>query len=110
MEELLEFDCVIYLNNTKENQEAEKLRDMGINVPEEDGTKEEKIVKYSFNAKNIVEVRETFVEYQNEWQPAVCVMFGALDRVMTETPPLLTTYGEFKRRLNEYNKESTKTK
>lgn len=105
MEELLEFNVVAYLKNKKHNQELEKLKEMGVPVPEEE-EKEEKLVKYSFNPKTIIEYRQSFVEYMGEWRDATVVSFT--DHVY-ETPPLLIHYDMFKQKLKEWNETNKKT-
>lgn len=111
MENLLEYKVVIYLNNAKAEEQAEKYRDLGIQIPEEEQEVEEKIVKYSFNISGeIVEIRETFVKYLSEWLPAICVSFTTKEGTFIDTPPLLVTYEEFKRNLNEHNKKNTQVK
>jgi len=107
MESLLEFNCIVYLKNDEADSQAEKFVDMGIPVPEEIEEQEERIVKYSFDASNIAEVRETFIKYKGEWEDAVCATFAMTDKVITETPPLLVSYEEFKRKVNEYNQKSS---
>lgn len=105
MEEQLEFEVVIYLKDSSKDLEIEKYLDMGIDIPEEE--LEERIVKYSFNPTKILEVRQTFVKYRGDWRDAVIVTYGDRD---FETPPLLTTFEEFKRKVNEHNKKIIKTK
>lgn len=105
MEEQLEFEVVIYLKDSSKDLEVEKYLDMGIDyVPEE---QEERIVKYSFNPTKILEVRQTFVKYRGDWRDSVIVTYGDDN---FETPPLLATFEEFKRKVNEHNKKIIETK
>lgn len=104
----MEFDYVIYLNNTKEQESNSKLRELGLEVTESD-LKEERIAKFSFDVSSIAEIRETFVDYNDSWESAVCCVY-VCNNVTIDTPPLLIGYEEFKKRIDEYNKESIKTK
>lgn len=98
MENLVEFTCIIVTTDS----EDERLVDMGIQT--EESIIQEKIVRYSFNPATITEVRETYTKYRGEWQPAVVATFTDSNY---ETPPLLTTYDEFKQKINEHNKKNT---
>ncbi len=109
MEKLLEFDCIVYLSKPSEDRQAEKYRDLGINMPEEDEQEGEKIVKYAFDASKVIEVRETFAYYKSEWIPATGVVYMVGD-IVADTPPLLIAYKDFKNILNEHIQKSLKTK
>lgn len=107
MERLIEFNCIVYLKNDKAQEEVRKFEDMGMTFPVEEQENEEKIVKYSFDASKIAEIRETFIKYKGEWQNAVCATFAMTDKVITETPPLLISYEDFKRKVNEHNQKNS---
>jgi hypothetical protein len=96
----------------REKEEEEKLRALGLEpsggIPK---APEEIIVKYSFEATEIKEVRETFIKYQGELHPAVVATFKISQEVIQETPPLLCTWDEFHSKIYEqYNKKSLKAK
>lgn len=99
---LLEFDVIIYLKDDNAKKEANKLRDMGIEVPEVE-EKEEKIAKYSFNPSEIYEYRQTYVKYKGDILDAVTVTFTSH---LYETPALLIHYDEFKERLKQWNENN----
>ena len=101
MDNLIEFKILVIL----QNDNIQKLLDMGIEPSEE--TTDQKFVKYSFDPTNIVEVRQTYVEYKGEWLDAVVVTFTENNY---ETPPLLVHYDKFKTMINEHNTKSTETK
>lgn len=102
---MIEYTCVGYLS--KDDKEIERYEDFNIPIPEE--SQMEKIVLYSFKPYEIIEVRETFVTYEDEWQPAVAITYSSKDGNVFYTPALLVSYTEFKKRLNEYYKEDVKT-
>lgn len=102
----MEFDCIVYLMDDKSEEELEKYENLGIELPEEEEYEDQKIVKYSFDASNIVEIRQTFIKYKDNFMDAVCVTF-LMDRVPSTTPPLLISYNNFKEKLNEYNKKGS---
>jgi len=107
MEKLIEFNYVIYLNDdTPGTPEEEKLKDLGINI-EEENKETEKIVVYSFLPTDIVELRDTFIKYKQNWHRAVVASYLANDKVLIETPPLFITREDFKREVNEQNQKST---
>lgn len=103
MSKLLEYNIVLYLKNDKADRELEMYEDMGIEVPQEQV--KEKIVKYSFYPKNIKEIRQSFVSYNGEWLDATVCIYS---EQLLETPPLLVEYEEFKKAIDEYNKEDIK--
>ena len=98
MNRMLEFEVLVIL----QDDQTQKWEDMGI-TPSEDNM-EQRFVKYSFDPSTVVEMRQTFVEYKGEWLDAVVCTYTENN---FETPPLLVHYNEFKRMLDEYNKEST---
>lgn len=98
MNKMLEFEVLVIL----QDDQTQKWENMGI-IPSEDSM-EQRFVKYSFDPSTIVEMRQTFVKYQEEWLDAVVCTFTENN---FETPPLLVHYDKFKRMLDEYNKEST---
>ena len=98
MNKMLEFEVLVIL----QDDQTQKWENMGI-IPSEDSI-EQRFVKYAFDPSTIVEMRQTFVKYQEEWLDAVVCTFTENN---FETPPLLVHYNKFKRMLDEYNKEST---
>ena len=102
---LIEFNIVSILVDDSVDREREKYLEMGMDIPE-DKSQEEKIVKYAFDCSKIVEVRQTFVRYKGEFLPAVVATYS---KDLLYTPPLLTTFEEFKNKVNEHNKQNTKT-
>jgi hypothetical protein len=104
---LLEFEIVVYLKDgAGYKEEEERLQFLGIKKKEEE-IKVDKIVNYAFCPDKIIEVRDTFVTYNETWEKAiVCVYISG--KYNYETPPLLTTYEEFKTKLDEYYKEKSK--
>ena len=98
MDKMLEFEILVIL----QDDQTQKWEDMGI-IPSE-GHMEQRFVKYAFDPTTIVEVRQTFVKYKQEWLDAVVCTYTENN---FETPPLLVHYKEFKRMLDEYNKKST---
>jgi len=107
LENLIEFDVIIYYNgdDEKSQQEIEKYLDMGMEPPEPDGTKKEEIVKYYFDCSDIKEIRETKITYEDNWRKAIVVTFSSRFIV---TPPLLCTIEEFKARINEHYQKNIK--
>lgn len=99
MEEFMEFDIVVHQYDST----TEKLEGMGIDAP-----KEEKIVKYSFKGDDLIEIRQTFVEYEGDNYDSVVVSYNVAG-VCYMTPPLLVSYEKFKTQYNEHYKKSTKT-
>lgn len=95
MEDFMEFDIVVH----HYDKEAEKLENMGIDAP-----KQEKIVKYLFKSRDIIEVRQTFVEYEEEDYDSVVVSYNVGGNCYV-TPPLLVSYDNFKKRYDEYYKK-----
>lgn len=96
MDKMLEFEILVIL----QDDQTQKWEDMGI-IPSEDYM-EQRFVKYAFDPTTIVEVRQTFVKYKQEWLDAVVCTYTENN---FETPPLLVHYKEFKRMLDEYNKK-----
>ena len=96
-DKFLEFDVVIYYVD----EQTRKFEEMGL-----EPVKEERIVKYSFDATKVLEIRQTFVNYKEEPVDAVVVTWG--DNY--ETPPLMISYDEFKVKYNEYYKKDTSIK
>lgn len=101
MENLLEFKIVI----TLVDNEVQKLYDMGI-VPNDENANE-KMVKYCFDVSNIVEMRQTYVKYKEQWLDAVVVSYSE-EYIMT--PPLVIHYDELKKILNEHHNKNIKIK
>jgi len=109
MENLIEFECVAFLNNESAQKEKQKYEELGIDIPEEDTSNiDERIVKYCFDPTHIVEAKQTFIRYKGEWVDAVIAMYLMNGKLPNETPFLLTTYKEFKERIDEHNKKSFK--
>ena len=98
MDKMLEFEILVIL----QDNQTQKWKDIGI-IPSEDHM-EQRFVKYAFDPTTIVEVRQTFVKYKQEWLDAVVCTYTENN---FKTPPLLVHYKEFKRMLDEYNKKST---
>ena len=98
MDKMLEFEILVIL----QDDQTQKWEDMGIILSEDH--MEQRFVKYAFDPTTIVEVRQTFVKYKQEWLDAVVCTYTENN---FETPPLLVHYKEFKRMLDEYNKKST---
>ncbi len=105
----MEFNVIVYLSNPKASAEAERLEEMGIKIPDDNSGIEERIVKYAFDASNIVEIRETLSKFGDGWEPAISVTYMVKGKVF-DTPPLLIEYQEFKKIINGNNKKSTETK
>ena len=99
MDKMLEFEILVIL----QDDQTQKWEDMGI-IPNEEHM-EQRFVKYAFDPTTIVEIRQTFVKYKQEWLDAIVCTYTENN---FETPPLLIHYKEFKRMLDEYNKKSTK--
>lgn len=99
MEDYMEFDIVVH----QWDKDVEKLENMGIDAP-----KEEKIVKYLFKSRDIVEIRQSFVEYLDENYDAVVVSYN-VGGTCYVTPPLLVSYDNFKIKYDEYYKKGAKT-
>ena len=97
MDKMLEFEILVIL----QDDQTQRWEEMGIIPNEED--REQRFVKYAFNPTTIVEVRQTFVKYKQEWLDAVVCTFTENN---FETPPLLVHYDKFKRMLDEYNKKN----
>lgn len=65
MDKMLEFEILVIL----QDDQTQKWEDMGI-IPSEDNM-EQRFVKYAFDPSTIVEMRQTFVKYKEEWLDAV---------------------------------------
>lgn len=96
MEDFMEFDIVVHHYNS----ETERLENLGIDAP-----KDEKIVKYSFKATDLIELRQTYVEYEGETYDSVVVSYDVKGTCYV-TPPLLVSYENFKTQYNEHYKKS----
>lgn len=108
MKNLLEFEVVVYLKDDKSEEELSSLENLGISLQQQEEESDDKIVKYSFIPDSIIEIRQSFVKYNDRWEDAVICGFTK-NKYNFETPPLLTTYEEFKTKLDEYHKEESKT-
>lgn len=106
MDRLLEYKVVAYLKDDKAKEEQEKYREMGITMDSEEEQQEEKLVSYAFDPSTILEVRQTFVMYQNRWEDATIVVIGKSTHY--DSPPLLVHYDEFKKDLKEWNETNKK--
>lgn len=105
MKDLLKFEVVVYLRGDRETNDI--LNDLELNYQDTEDITVDRIVSYSFEPDDIIEIRETFVKYNGEWREAVMCSF-LRGNYNYQTPPLLTTYEELKTQLDEYNKKKLK--
>lgn len=99
---LLEFNVVVQMKTAPDSI----LEELGI---EQEENREERIVTYAFNPDTILEIRESFVMYKEEWTDATVCTLGVEGSPVYETPLLLISYEDFKQRVNEYYKEVVKS-
>lgn len=106
----LEYKIVIvYLPSEKEEEENERLRDLGLPIKESSNKRDERFVKYSFRPSRIVGYRETFVNYKEGELSGVIACYET-DGFSYETPVLLVSYEQFEKDIEEYeqfNKEES---
>lgn len=68
---------------------------------------DERLIKFSFDASDIKEFKQSFIKYKGKWLDAV-ICTCTEDYIYT--PPLIVHYNDFKKMLNEYNKKNAEIK
>lgn len=98
----LEFKIVVFkIPSEKEESDKEMYENLGISIPDE--ILKEELMRYSFFPDKIIEYRESKVSYRGEDTKCIACSYVAGEDIF-ETPPLLVSYEEFEKQLEEYNK------
>ena len=102
----LEYNVIVsFRNSQKQEEENERLRDLGLPI-DDTPQRPERMVKYSFCPEDIVEYRQTFITFRDQEMDGVVCMFT--NQYVHETPILLVHYDQFEKDLEKYYEQYDK--
>lgn len=89
---ILETEVVVQTKDSN-NSQLNRLAELGIIPDEEDDGYKDHIIRFIFKYEDILQVRETLVDYKGSWLKG-CVCVYKYEDSIIETPPILSDYDE----------------